>query len=182
MSLSPTTSPSASPTIDDGVRIVVYECDVGPAYCSQFDPADGLGLGWKAVGHCRGTRVPSMAPTQYGGTCTYEKCVGTASPTTSPSSSPSKVPTGSPSGSPTGDDLERRNLKVCTTEDVLNYSPTTDYEPGDVVRIGTKRYKCKDSPNGLWCKISAYAPSLKPGIWSDAWIEDGTCPPPSGLS
>ena len=74
-----------------------------------------------------------------------------------------------------------RNLKVCTTENVLNYSPTTEYEPGDVVRIGTKRYKCKDSPNGLWCKIPAYAPA-ESDYWEQAWMEDGTCPPPSGSS
>ena len=70
-----------------------------------------------------------------------------------------------------------RNLKVCTTEDVLNYSTTTEYEPGDVVRIGTKRYKCKDSPDGLWCKIPAYAPA-ESDYWEQAWTEDGTCPPP----
>ena len=155
----------------------MYKCDAGPGYCSQFDPASNTGLGWKAVGSCRGTRSPTNSPTLYGGTCTYEKCVGTASPTTSPSSSPSKVPTGSPSGSPTVVGLSRRNLQagtVCTTEDVLNYSTTTEYESGDVVRIGTKRYKCRGLPNGLWCKNPAYAPA-ESNVWEQAWVEDGNC-------
>ena len=136
----------------------MYKCDAGPGYCSQFDPAGDTGLGWKAVGYCRGTRRPTGSPTLYGGTCTYEKCVdGTVSPTTSPS------------GSPTKD-----NLEVCTTEDVLNYSTTTEYESGDVVRIGTKRYKCRGLPNGLWCKNPAYAPA-ESNVWEQAWVEDGNC-------
>ena len=178
-------------------------------HCSQFSPTEhGGSLGWKKVGYCSGSQAPTASPTDYSGTCTYEKCVGgTASPSTSPSSSPSKGPTGSPSASPSkapsrapsaspesaplsrrklqAETIPRlsRNLEVCTTEDVLNYSSSTDYEEGDVVRIGTKRFKCRGWPNGLWCKESAYAPSLKPGIWSDAWVEDGNClyepPPPS---
>jgi len=166
-------------------------------HCSQFSPSEhGGSLGWKKVGYCSGSQAPTTSPTDYSGTCTYEKCVdGTASPSTSPSSSPSKgptgspsaspskAPTGSPSGSPITAPLTRRNLEVCTTEDVLNYSSSTDYKEGDVVRIGTTRFKCRGWPNGLWCNKSAYAPSLKPGIWSDAWSEDGNClyepPPPS---
>ena len=167
-------------------------------YCSQFGPTEyGGSLGWKKVGHCSGSQTPTQSPTDYSGTCTYEKCVdGTASPSTSPSSSPSKGPTGSPSGSPTLKPtfLDRklqaatisrlsRNLEVCTTEDVLNYSSSTEYEEGDVVRVGTTRFKCRGWPNGLWCNNSAYAPSLKPGIWEQAWSLDGNCsyepPPPS---
>ena len=67
-----------------------------------------------------------------------------------------------------------RNLEVCTTEDVLNYSTTTEYESGDVVRIGTKRYKCRGLPNGLWCKNPAYAPA-ESNVWEQAWVEDGNC-------
>jgi len=154
-------------------------------HCSQFGPTEyGGSLGWKKVGYCSGSQTPTASPSDYSGTCTYEKCVdGTASPSTSPSSSPSKGPTGSPSASPVTAPLTRRKLEVCTTEDVLNYSSSTDYEEGDVVRIGTTRFKCRGWPNGLWCNNSAYAPSLKPGIWTDAWSEDGNClyvpPPPS---
>lgn len=63
---------------------------------------------------------------------------------------------------------------------MLNYSTTTEYEPGDVVRIRTKRYKCRGLPNGLWCKNPAYAPSLKPGLfWEQAWSLDGICLQPA---
>jgi len=135
-------------------------------YCSQFDPADNTGLGWKAVGKCRGSISPTESPTLYGGTCTYENCV------TIEEGGEEEDCTQGQTGCVDG--KRKPDITVCSSEDVLNYSTTTEYEPGDVVRIGTKRYKCRGWPNGLWCKNPAYAPA-ESDIWEQAWKEDGKC-------
>ena len=135
-------------------------------FCSQFDPTDNTGLGWKAVGHCRGTTSPTSSPTEYDGTCQYEKCV-------------TIVEGGAEEDCVQGqtgcvDGKRKPDITVCSPEDVLNYSTTTDYDFGDVVRIGTQRYKCKEWPNGLWCNNPAYAP-VESDNWDQAWEEDGKC-------
>ena len=86
----------------------------------------------------------------------------TPAPTNEPTSKPSSVPSSSPT--------------ICGLVPVEPYSSFTSYDTGDVVRIGTKRFKCKGYPFSLWCRNVAYAPSLRNGIWRDAWKEDGYCP------
>merc|ERR1712085_238948 len=50
------------------------------------------------------------------------------------------------------------------------------YEEGEVVRAGNKRFKCKAWPHYFWCRMSAYQPTdEETGIFSNAWTRDGIC-------
>ena len=54
-----------SPTPDDCVRTVVYQCREFPyeGWCKQTEPQECIDpdtCGWKAVGFCRGTRSPTL--------------------------------------------------------------------------------------------------------------------------
>merc|ERR1712127_251338 len=52
------------------------------------------------------------------------------------------------------------------------------YVSGDVVRVGSKRFKCREWPNFFWCTNTAYRPEMEPnGIWDQAWTADGMCTP-----
>ena len=63
---------------------------------------------------------------------------------------------------------------ACTQKDVLNFSTSTTYQAGDVVRVETKRFKCKGFPYTNWCSRPGYEP-LVSDFWREAWDEDGTC-------
>jgi len=161
-----------SDTADDGERTVVYKCKEWPytPYCSQFDPSEGLG--WTVVGFCRGSRAPTGSPVQYTGTCQFNKCV------IEPEGGdpvPCVIGQQGCTCDSEGDCTKRPDLEVCTLTDVEPFSGSAEYVEGDVVRIGTKRFKCKGWPNSGWCSDAGYEPSLNPGLWEQAWDENGEC-------
>jgi hypothetical protein len=51
------------------------------------------------------------------------------------------------------------------------------YQPDDRVRHGAPAhtYKCRPWPHGLWCAMTKYEPADEPGVWADAWIDEGVC-------
>ena len=70
---------------------------------------------------------------------------------------------------------------VCTKPKIVetdlkvdNWSSSTTYIAGDVVRVGADRYKCKDWPYTGFCNQESYNPST--ALWSSAWSRDGECP------
>jgi len=63
---------------------------------------------------------------------------------------------------------------VPITVQVLEYDENTDYDAGSVIRIHAKKYKCKDFPASLWCKMDGYGPDDR--YFAQAWSEDGFCP------
>ena len=171
-------------------RKLLFECKAWPnvGYCNQgssFEPTTTYGnMAWILKGHCDGTIAPTSAPQVYGGTCTYEKtfedvnCAkGVDGPTGGTYSSGGTViaPQGICSCATDDDDCTSGTLDIKTSQTVNKYSKTVNYDFGDVVRIGAQRFKCKHWPNGLWCANDAYAPTMEPGIWSDAWTKDGMC-------
>ncbi len=110
-------------------------------------------MAWTLLGPCNGTLALTSAPTSYtgGALCTYTKVVRTP-PT------PTSVVT------PVG-----------------KWNAGTLYEAGDQVRIGATKFQCKPWPFYLWCRLSAYAPTLSgTGLWTDARTLAGTCPPVPG--
>ncbi|EJK52208.1 hypothetical protein THAOC_28548 [Thalassiosira oceanica] len=181
---------------------VVYECKSGAvsAYCSQpaFVPGGQYSaMAWDVKGYCEGTMRPTMAPTSYdnavlrggaaavppacqaeaasGGTvakCYYEKDTTTTgvSCTCGDSDCPN------PSGLEATSTACKKDVTVTSCPAVGEYASGSSYEAGDVVRVGTTRFKCREWPYMLWCRNEAYAPSLDSGIWSNAWTRDGDCP------
>ena len=131
---------------------IVYQCREFPfsGYCNQEGFAPGTQydyMAWTVVGPCDGTLVPTSAPTEYSGACTYTKVVAT-------------TPTPTP-----------------VTTAVAPWSAGTLYEAGDQVRIGAKKFQCKPWPYYFWCRLFAYAPTLSDtGLWTEAWTLAGTCP------
>ncbi len=86
-----------------------------------------------------------------------------------------------PTSSPTGYTGTCTYTKVVATTPtptpVAPWSAGTMYEAGDEVRISAKKFKCKPWPFYLWCRLSAYAPTLaETGLWTEAWTLAGTCP------
>ena len=161
-------------------RTLVYECKKWPytGFCNQgsgFEPTTQYGdMAWKIIGPCSGTLAPTDAPTPYSGTCEYVKGVVTQE-------------IHSCTNGQTGCKCNSSSPPVCTREvDVTTPTPTPvdngwqsgkDYEDGDVIRIGLDRYKCREWPNYLWCRQSAYNPETTPkATWSQAWRADGVCP------
>ena len=159
---------------DDGVRTIVYKCKDWPdtLYCSQNNPIQYDGRGWKAVGYCQGSRAPTGSPIQYDGTCQFNKCVLVPQ-----GGDPEPCVIGQENclcnGSSTC--FRRPDIEVCSMKDVEPFSSSVEYVEDDVVRIGTKRFKCRSWPNSGWCSDDGYEPSLKPGLWEQAWDEDGEC-------
>ena len=51
----------------------------------------------------------------------------------------------------------------------------SNYDAGDWVRVGGKKYQCKPYPFYLWCRKAAYAPETPNGIWRDAWSSGKNC-------
>ncbi|KAL7526453.1 hypothetical protein ACHAWF_003276, partial [Thalassiosira exigua] len=160
-------------------RKIQFECKAWPhaGYCNMPSESYGPGgthweLGWERIGACVGTMAPTASPIAYSGSCEYEQCRevdGTES-----------CVEGSAGCTCTGTDPNKvctKDVKVesCTIEPVALYSENFGYFPGDVIRLGTRRYKCKDAPLHLWCRVEAYKPDGKDaGIWKDAWTTDGT--------
>ncbi|KAL7528614.1 hypothetical protein ACHAXR_002535, partial [Thalassiosira sp. AJA248-18] len=156
------------------VRKLVYECRTWPhsGYCSKAAFAPGSihdSYGWTFLGSCTGSITPTPAPQPYAGTCIYTKC-------TMESCTP-----GDAGCSCDANDADTSSCKVevCVENTpVDNYSKSVDYDTGDVVRIGDRRYKCREWPNYLWCRMKAYEPQIVDnGVWPEAWEEDGTCLP-----
>ena len=132
----------------------VYVCREFPysGYCSQrgFAPGEQYDyMAWTLLGPCDGTLAPTSTPTSYSGgaLCMYTKVV-----TTTPTPTPVATPVGT-------------------------WTAGTLYEAGDQVRIGSKKFQCKPWPFYLWCRMSAYSPTLSlTGLWTEAWTDAGTCP------
>jgi hypothetical protein len=182
---NPSKSPTQSPTPDDCVRTVVYQCREFPyeGWCKQTEPQECIDpdtCGWKAVGFCRGTRSPTASPTRYTGTCRYDKCVDVEGTETSTVSTCNGVSDCTCTGSGETEVCTKTTKTintVCTPTDVNNYSSSATYDAHDVVRVGRKRFKCKDFPYSGWCSSGVlYAPLTGPH-WTRAWDEDGICTP-----
>ena len=63
-----------------------------------------------------------------------------------------------------------------TKTEVKVWDRLANYITGDVVRVGNKRFKCKEWPYFFWCRVSAYMPTLEnDGIWALAWTKDSVC-------
>jgi hypothetical protein len=132
----------------------VFVCREFPysGYCGQsgFAPGEQYDyMAWTLLGPCEGTLAPTSAPSAYSGgaSCTYTKVV-----TTTPTPTPIVTPVGT-------------------------WTAGTLYDAGDQVRIGAKIFQCKPWPFYLWCRMSAYKPTLsETGLWTEAWTVAGECP------
>ena len=140
----------------------VYACREFPysGYCNQkgFSPDDQYGyMAWTLLGPCEGTLTPTASPIPYGQggstSCTYTKLIkSTSSSTSTTTTTPVTTP-------------------------VETWKASTLYEAGDQVRVGAKKFQCKPWPFYMWCRMSAYAPSMSAtGLWTEAWTVAGTCP------
>jgi len=162
-------------------RKIIYKCRDWPntGYCNQgagFEPTTMYGpMAWDLVSACSGTTAPTDAPTPYTGTCTYQKGVVTQE-------------TQSCTNGQTGCTCTTADPPVCSRKVDVTTPTTTpvdngwqsgeDYVQGDVIRIGLQRYECREWPNFLWCRQAAYDPETADrATWSQAWREDGQCPP-----
>ena len=177
---------------------IVFECKAYPfnGYCNQaaFGPgSDNAATAWELKGYCTGTISPTASPVAYdnsdlvgvpteceaetaaSGTvvrCYYENDV-----TTEESCTCSAADCPNPLGLDGTSTACTKDVTVTHCPSVEAYSTTATYAAGDVVRIGTKRFKCKPWPFYLWCGNEAYAPTLEDGgTWGDAWSTDGDCP------
>lgn len=168
------------------LRSIVYECREWPntGYCNQgsgFEPGTQYGgMAWKLLGSCTGSISPTASPVVYAGTCEYTKTTevedGTV-PCVHGSSTDCKCTT-----TTVGTDRETtctkpRFVSSTSLEPVNQWSSSVDYVKDDVIRLGAQRYKCREWPNYLWCRNSAYVPEpgTESGVWKDAWVKDGTC-------
>lgn len=171
------------------VRAIVYECREWPntGYCNQgsgFEPGTQYGgMAWKLLGSCDGSMSPTQSPARYSGTCTYNQCVTAESPTLTDSCvhGSSTDCTCTTTGSGTSQVTvctKPRMVTTCSNVAVDQWSSSTDYVKNDVIRLGAQRYKCREWPNYLWCRSSAYVPEpgTDSGVWTNAWAKDGTCP------
>jgi len=166
----------------DPPRVLVYECRQWPhsSYCNQgesFEPGSTYGsMGWTLKGSCEGTMAPTTSPIFYAGNCTYAKEVTMPNAATVPCASGSS--TDCTCTTTNGTIVCTRQIDTTTTvdTDVEIWSSNGGYEAGDVVRLATKRFKCKNWPNSLWCVGTAYQPTMEiTGTWREAWSEDGMC-------
>lgn len=166
-------------------RQIVYECKEWPntGYCNQGGFAPGVSkydhMGWKLLGSCSGSMAPTASPITYdnsNGACQYNKCIKVEQTQTNctPGSSGCSCLSGDTAGVGCTKTVE---VEQCTMTNVNAWSNMVDYVTDDVVRIGTKRYKCREWPNYLWCRMSAYSPKEEDnGVWPQAWTLDGDCP------
>jgi len=160
-------------------RKVVYQCRKYPnnGFCNQigFEPGKSFydRMAWDIMGSCTGTLSPTGAPAVYTGNCHYRKCVMTeGTEQCDPGSFGCSCSIGQTPGPNCQRDIE---VEQCTNADVNPWVSNLNYDQGDVIRVGTQRYKCRPWPYAGWCKLSAYRPPLEPGIWTDAWEMDGNC-------
>jgi hypothetical protein len=130
---------------------VSYKCKAWPysGYCSKFNPTmPGGDLGWILAGSCEGLIAPTGAPIVYSRSCNYTKDVTVKSIGIIP-------PTPTP---------------------VNTWATNIDYVAGYALRLDKSRFKCKEWPYPVWCRVNAYQPTLtKDDIWAYAWTEDGMC-------
>jgi len=160
-------------------RKTVYMCRAFPnvGYCNQSGVEPGSQydyMGWKLIGACSGSLAPTIAPAVYAGSCTYTKCIEVDDiEQCTPGSTGCSCDANDMAGLSCQRDIKR---EVCSDVAVSQWSESVDYTTGDVVRVGTKRFNCRNWPNYLWCSMPAYKPALENnGIWHEAWSEDGTC-------
>jgi len=161
------------------LRRIVYMCREYPntGYCNQigFQPGSQYDhMAWNLISACSGTLIPTAAPVMYAGTCKYKKCVEMKGiEQCAPGSTGCSCGTNDAAGPSCRRDVRRES---CSDVDANPWSSSVDYDTGDVVRIGAKRFKCREWPNKLWCSKEAYQPTLEnSNIWDMAWSEDGTC-------
>eukprot|EP00584_Thalassiosira_punctigera_P002647 CAMPEP_0172527200 /NCGR_PEP_ID=MMETSP1067-20121228/1937_1 /TAXON_ID=265564 ORGANISM="Thalassiosira punctigera, Strain Tpunct2005C2" /NCGR_SAMPLE_ID=MMETSP1067 /ASSEMBLY_ACC=CAM_ASM_000444 /LENGTH=652 /DNA_ID=CAMNT_0013310885 /DNA_START=110 /DNA_END=2068 /DNA_ORIENTATION=- len=162
----------------DPIRKILYKCRDWPntGYCNQgagFEPSTQYGsMAWTLMGACDGSIAPTAAPVVYSGPCEYNKCT-----TTRVSCTPGESGCSCSSGTPATSSC-KKDLTTCEDVSVNTWSNNVDYTTGDVVRVGTKRFRCREWPNYLWCRMSSYKPVLtSSNIWQQAWRTDGDCPP-----
>lgn len=164
-------------------RKVVYKCQDWPntGYCNQgsgFKPGTQYGpMAWTMMGMCEGTMAPTGAPVPYVNTmCSYSQCrMREVQEQCTPGSTGCSCRDGDAAG-PTC--LRDTETEICMGAPVDTWSSSFDYHEGDVVRVGMKRFKCREWPNKFWCKMEAYKPTNdENGVWRDAWTTDGMCPP-----
>jgi hypothetical protein len=161
-------------------RRIVYKCQEWPnsGYCNQgtgFKPNTQYGkMAWTMMGSCTGMMAPTAAPAAYAGQCQYSKCAMVSSTENcTPGSTGCSCRAGQTAGAGCTKKVE---TNVCTDTAVVAWSSGTNYVTDDVVRIGTKRYKCREWPNYFWCRMAAYKPTMESnGIWNQAWNENGMC-------
>mmetsp|Transcript_3382 Transcript_3382/g.6143 ORF Transcript_3382/g.6143 Transcript_3382/m.6143 type:complete len:657 (+) Transcript_3382:92-2062(+) len=166
---------------DSPERKIVYKCREWPntGYCNQgagFTPGTEYGkMAWTLMGACEGSMAPTAAPAPYAGTCEYRKCVMVES--TETNCTPGSTGCSCRSGQTAGVGCTKKvETKVCTDTPVNAWVSSVDYFTNDVVRLGTKRFKCREWPNYFWCRMSAYRPSTESNsIWNQAWTENGLC-------
>jgi hypothetical protein len=159
-------------------RKIVYKCRPWPytEWCNNPNYKPGSDLekeAWTLVGACTGSTAPTLSPTPYVGTCQYNKCI-----TVEEVESCVIGQTGcSCTGTMPALVCERMiEVEDCNNlEDVEMWSSSVDYVTDDVVRVGTKRFKCREWPNYFWCRSEAYVPTEESGIWTNAWTVDGMC-------
>merc|ERR1712194_1278 len=169
------------------VRKIVYECRVYPnnAYCNHgeaFKPDSQYGsIAWTVLGSCDGSMAPTSAPIAYEGDCFYDKIVVTKNTGTAPcahgSSSDCKCITCTGTSCPQSYNCSKttHDTTIVQTQ-VTPWVSSYDYEEGEVIRAGNKRFKCKAWPFYFWCRMSAYQPTEdETGIFSYAWTRDGIC-------
>jgi len=176
-----------------GGGTLVYECKPYPydGYCKQTDFAPGTKNGrsaWELKGLCEGTMAPTGSPIAYandpldsipieceaetaaGGsvdTCYYTKAV-----TTQESCTCEDADCPNPLGLSGAACTKDVTVTHCPTVEL--FSPSATYGAGEVVRVGTKRFKCKDWPFYQHCGVPYYAPTGED--YGAAWRDDGDCP------
>merc|ERR1712086_880089 len=105
------------------------------------------------------TKNTGTAPCAHGSStdCKCITCTGTSCPQSYTCSKPTHT---------------TDTVQTAVTPWVSSYQ----YEEGEVVRAGNKRFKCKAWPHYFWCRMSAYQPTdEETGIFSNAWTRDGIC-------
>jgi len=163
------------------IRSIVYQCREWPnsGYCGQgsgFKPATQYGeLAWTLKGSCTGTIAPTASPVEYAGVCTFQQCVMVDSPESCTAGSAGC--SCSSGQTQTASCVRTIQVRDCDPQPVDTWSNSVSYATDDVVRRGTRRFKCREWPNFLWCSMAAYQPELVDGIWTNAWREDGECLP-----
>merc|ERR1712150_232457 len=114
--------------------------------------------GWKLVGACIGTLSPTASPVPYMGQCEFNNCVEEdVIEQCTPGSAGCSCGAEDAAGPSCQRDITR---EVCSDVAVNSWSSSIDYVAGDVVRIGAKRFKCKEWPFNRWCNVEAYQPTL----------------------
>merc|ERR1711935_5502 len=152
------------------VRKIVYECRVWPntEYCNQgegFKPGTVYGnMAWTMKGSCDGSITPTSAPIAYEGDCFYDKIVVIKNTGTTPcahgSSNDCTCITCTGTSCPQSYTCSKPTDTTNTVQTTVKpWVSSYDYEEGEVIRAGNKRFKCKAWPFYFWCRMSAYEPT-----------------------